>query len=291
MHALNGIWVPALVELERTDALFQQLRRLPTAEQKDTRSLLLVVRYYLGQMRELCQQVPAALAEAEQLGDAYSRSLLTTSKASLCWLALDQPEHHAELARTGVTTKPRGNALCIEHVLSVITLMDNDLYVSQPERALARLTEAYPAARASLLLRMVITASLVQDVAGRTALMLALGGRDVAKHRRMALKQAAALERRRHLPFPAAIAIMLRAGEADVSLQAESAVTLYRRAAEAFDATHMALHGAVARLRLGQWLGGDEGKALRERSLHWMREQSILQPERMATMMAPSSRE
>src|SRR5689334_7255857 len=123
MHALNGFWRPALVELERTDALFQQLKSLPTAEQHDTRSLLLVVRYYLGQMKELCQRVPAAIAEATQLEDAYSRSLLTTSKAGLCWLAMDQADLHAELARTGVTTEARGNALCIEHVLQMVTLM------------------------------------------------------------------------------------------------------------------------------------------------------------------------
>jgi hypothetical protein len=84
---------------------------------------------------------------------------------------------------------------------------------------------------------------------------------------------------------------MLRAGEADVANRADDAVALYRQAAEAFAASDMALHGAVARLRLGQWLGGDEGRALCERSLGWMREQNILDPERMARMMAPTSRE
>jgi serine/threonine protein kinase len=290
IESLNGFWKPALVELERAHALFKGLGRLPTSEQRDTQSLLLVVRYWLGQMRELCTHVPAAVAETTQLGDAYARGLLTTSKPSLCWLAMNQPEHHAELTRTGVTSQARGDTLCIEHVLAMVNLMDNALYVGEPERAAARLAETLPAARKSLLLRMLITSTLVQDVSGRMALMMACLGRDARENRRLALKQASALERWKSLPFPTAIAVMLRAGEADAAGRAEDCVALYRKAAESFAAADMALHATVARMRLGQWLGGDQGTELCSSAQHWLREQGIVEPQRMANMMAPSTR-
>src|SRR5262249_21243158 len=154
---------------------------------------------------------------------------------------------HAELTRTGVTSQARGNALCIEHVLAMVNLMDNALYVGEPERAAARLAETLPAARASLLLRMLISSTLVEDATGRMALMMASMGKDAREHRKLALKQASALERWKKLPFPRAIAVMLRAGEADVAGRSDDCVALYRKAADSFAAADMTLHATVAR--------------------------------------------
>ena len=51
----------------------------------------------------------------------------------------------------------------------------------------------------------------------------------------------------------------------------------------------MALHAAVARFRRGQWLGGDEGRAVVESTGAYMNAQRIRNPERMAAMLTPQA--
>ncbi len=62
---------------------------------------------------------------------------------------------------------------------------------------------------------------------------------------------------------------------------------LLERAEAGFEAADMALHAACARRRLGQVIGGDEGRTLIAAANEWMRGQEIKNPERMAAMIAP----
>jgi tRNA A-37 threonylcarbamoyl transferase component Bud32 len=284
----NGYWRRAGEGLAMADALFQRLG-IASSEFYDTRSLLLMVCAFRGQIRELCERVPLAVTDAEQRGDVYIRGILTTSKASLCWLMFDQPELHLELNDSGLTSKHRPAALSIEHVASMVNCVDNDLYTGQPERALERLAATIPLAKASLMLRLTLLSVQVGDALGRAAVMAACQGRDPEKQRRCALREAVALEKRK-LPWPTAIATLLRAGEADAAQRAEDAVKLYAQAIERFDAADMALHREVARFRLGQWTEGDEGRQHRERAHAWLTSQGIVAPERVAMMLAPSTR-
>ena len=58
-------------------------------------------------------------------------------------------------------------------------------------------------------------------------------------------------------------------------------------ATERFEAADMGLFAAAARRHLGQARGGDEGRELVERADTWMRSQSIVNPSRMASCLAP----
>ena len=49
----------------------------------------------------------------------------------------------------------------------------------------------------------------------------------------------------------------------------------------------MLLYAAAARRRLGEMLGGDEGRALVETADAWMRSETIVNPERMTEVFAP----
>ena len=92
-----------------------------------------------------------------------------------------------------------------------------------------------------------------------------------------------------HAPSPCArpLARLLEAGAASVRSKREVAIQHLRAAGEGFDAVDMALHAAVTRWRLGEFLGGDQGAALVASSQAWMRGQSVRNPERFAAMLAP----
>jgi hypothetical protein len=59
-------------------------------------------------------------------------------------------------------------------------------------------------------------------------------------------------------------------------------------AAERYESADMLLFAASARRHLGRLREGDEGRALMEQADAWMRSQSIVNPSRMASCMAPA---
>ena len=69
--------------------------------------------------------------------------------------------------------------------------------------------------------------------------------------------------------------------------ESETAIGYLRPAIAGFEKAEMALHREAARRRLGQHLGGDEGRALVASSEAWMTAQGIKKPERMTAMLAP----
>ena len=66
------------------------------------------------------------------------------------------------------------------------------------------------------------------------------------------------------------------------------ALSALSRAEAGFSSVAMNLHAAVARRRKGEWLGGDAGRTMVVESDTWMRNQGIIDPSKMARMLAPA---
>lgn len=94
------------------------------------------------------------------------------------------------------------------------------------------------------------------------------------------------LERER-MPWPRAEAILLRAGVARIRRRTEDAIALFSKAAESFDTLDMRVVAAVARRRLGELLGGDEGRALILAADAVMTSQGVRNPRCMARLYSP----
>jgi hypothetical protein len=165
-----------------------------------------------------------------------------------------------------------------------------DLYQRQGPRALARLAEALPLLKKSFLMSLHIISGQIFDLRARAALQVAAqGGPEVEARLRQVEADARDMERQ-GLAHMRARADLLRAGVAAVKGRAGEAVERYRRAAEKLEELGLGLYAASARLRLGQWLGGEEGRALQEAARQWMQGQGVLSPESMAEIFAPATR-
>jgi hypothetical protein len=79
---------------------------------------------------------------------------------------------------------------------------------------------------------------------------------------------------------------LLRAGVATSRGAPREALSQVEKAARGFDETGMTLHAAVARLRRGELLG-KAGSSLVANSEARMSVQGVLQPARMAAVLAP----
>src|SRR5262249_9812765 len=108
-------------------------------------------------------------------------------------------------------------------------------------------------------------------------------------HVRSAVRDAARLERE-GLPWADAQASLVRAGLAALEGRRDEAVTHLGRSSARFRSCDMALCAAVADRRLGEALGGPDGRPLVERADGWMAAQGVRRPDRLANLFAPGFR-
>src|SRR5207302_2929016 len=131
-----------------------------------------------------------------------------------------------------------------------------DLYEEKPQAALYGVDQHWTRHESSQLLGIEQIRGELLHLRGRCR--LAAGGR---RGLAQALRDARALESEQS-PWIGALGALLRAGCTAAGGDAAGATRLLRTAVERLDAADLCLYAAAARLRLGQLLGGDEGRAL-----------------------------
>jgi hypothetical protein len=83
------------------------------------------------------------------------------------------------------------------------------------------------------------------------------------------------------------LARVIRAAVAWQRRDHAAAVQLLGEATEQFESLEMKAHAAATRRRLGQLVGGDQGRELIEAADTWMKSQGIRNPVRMTRVYAP----
>ena len=245
--------------------------------------------YCLGELEELCKRVPAQLQEADARGDLYYRTSLQTTLCNAVWLVVDEPAE--ALRRTAETIRHwPSERFLLQHYWDLIARSQIDLYCGDGAAAWARIRDHEPALRASLQLRIDTVRIEFTTFRGRTALAAApRSPSERARLHRQVERDARTLERH-DAAFTFGPAWLLRAGLAAQRGEDAAAAEHLRAAIRAFDEADLALCAAVARRRLGELLGGDEGAGLQRGADAFMRGQRILRPERFVAMIAPGFR-
>jgi len=83
------------------------------------------------------------------------------------------------------------------------------------------------------------------------------------------------------------MADLIRAGTAAARGEWGPSLSHLRAAAAGFEHVGMGLYATAARRRIGEVIGGDEGKEAIEASDAWMLAQQIRNPAQMSQMLAP----
>jgi hypothetical protein len=92
------------------------------------------------------------------------------------------------------------------------------------------------------------------------------------------------------MPWGEALAHLIRAGVATGRGDRPEAITRLGAAMGGLEANDMRYPAAVARRRLGELTGGDEGRTLIDQVNSWMSAQNIRNPDRYTAMLAPGFR-
>ena len=121
----------------------------------------------------------------------------------------------------------------------------------------------------------------------RCALAAAFGAADPGPLLHAAERDARRLDRE-GMAWSRALSLPIRAGVAAARGDRSRAATLFAEAVQQLEAVDMNLYAAASRRRLGEILGGDEGRAQVERADSWMSQQGIRNPARMADVFAPA---
>ncbi|HXU71231.1 MAG TPA: AAA family ATPase [Polyangia bacterium] len=284
---MNGHWSDCLPFFDEAERIFRE-RCTGVAWELATGNLL---RSYslarLGELTELSKNVTAFLQEAEQRGDLYGSTVLRMGEPNLIWLAMDLPDEARSECEEGIRRwSQRG--FHQQHADFNYAMTQIDLYVGDGAAAFARISGVWPQLEKSMTLRLDVARIINLDLRGRAAVAAAAVAGEA--HRKTlvaeAERMAQALEKER-AAWAKPGAASLRAALARLGGDDAAAAALLAAAASGFDEHEMRMHAAVARGRRGALVGGEEGRADRERAAAWMSAQAVANPDKFMRVLAP----
>jgi eukaryotic-like serine/threonine-protein kinase len=238
--------------------------------------------WWSGAVREACRQLPEVIEEARQRGNLLFSCTLRAWGAIMPLFDDDPSRGLRELDATMAEWTSPGFHL--QHLCELQARVQIMLYAGEGAAAHAWLTSRWPSLERSFILGTGVTRLCAHDLRARAALGAAAG-----KNHRPLLAAAArdARQIERYGTSWASLALPIRAAVAFARGDATGTRRLLADAVSAFDAARMTMHAEASRRRLGQLLGGPEGKRLIARADHWMADQGVRSPTRMTAMVVP----
>jgi len=282
---LTGHWDEADDRLRAGDEILRERCTGVTWEMSIGRNFHMATLLYKGEIRQLIRLVPMYLREALDRGDEFSASGLRSWRSNVAWLALDRPDEARRQAKAA-TIHLADTAFHLHHYYELLTHRQIDLYEGDGLGAWQRLGESWRALETSMLLRVQMIRIEMQFLRARCAFAAAAAGEDEAAMLEIAEVAAAKIEKE-HMPWGDPHAPLIRGSIAARRGEDARAVELLRAAMEGFDAAGMSLLAAVCRRRLGERMGGDEGKSLVRAADSWMDSQGVVFAEQMVELYAP----
>jgi tetratricopeptide (TPR) repeat protein len=282
-HYLEGCWRAALTEFDNADEIFRQHCTGVSWEIDTAHTWALWSMTYMGWFRELARRWPALLSDARDHGDLYAVTILGTYIMAVVRLSQDASEE-AQVQLRQVMERWSKQGFHVQHHNAVLAQVLIHLYQGNGVAAFEHIQDRWPRYKNSLLLRVQQVRINIMLLRAQSAIAAAI---TKAKPFLRAAEADARSLRREKMPWSDALVPLILAGVAGVRRDSAKAIGLLREAIDRLHAVDMEIFAQAARRRLGQLLGGEEGRLLIEESEAWMGAQGIRKPARMAAVFAP----
>jgi eukaryotic-like serine/threonine-protein kinase len=279
-----GQWKKALTLAEEALAILRDQCVGVTWELNMAQNLVIWALMYLGELGELSRRLPAILANARSSGNLYIATELCT-RSNYFWLAADDPD---EGERVTIESIGRWShkGFHRQHYSAMLARIQTALYRGNADAAWSLLSDLELILRRSFLRR--IQVMRIESFYLRARSALAMAARHGPHRRFMSVADAGARGiAREHMPWSDPIALLLRAGIAQVEGRTPLALRCLDDAMDQFDRADMKLYAAVARRRIGALQDDARGRALTRQAEEWMVAQNIKNPAAMTRMLAP----
>ena len=238
---------------------------------------------YLGDMVEVSRRVPQLLSAALDQGNLFAATDLRT-RLNTIWLAADDPTRARDEVIAAMTTWPR-RGFHLQHYTSLVALAQIELYTGDYEVAWMHVEGQLKPIEKSLLLRIQGLRIDATQLRARLALATAMG-KETQRRLQLAEKLAGQIERE-DMAYATPMATLVRAAVAKKRGDEAAAASLLESAIRDFETSHMQLYATMARRRLGELIGGDQGRELLAKTDRWMARQAIKNPAKMTNLLAP----
>jgi len=273
----GGEWTRAREMAQRAERIFTEQCSGVALEIATTRHFLMLALLQLGELAEMGIRAPAYIADAEARGDRFTSTSFRNGCMNITWLADDRPVE-ARLAVRRAMRPWEGSGFLLQHYEGLYAEATVDLYCGDGAQAWERITAAWPALKASQLLRVQQLHLEVLYLRGRAAI--------AAGHFKEA-RAAAARIRREGMDWAEPLADLVLAGVDAAQGATDSAERRLEGLVPALDLKDMRLYAAAARARLGALRGGSAGADAVQLAESAMAVQGIRRPEAMVALFAP----
>jgi hypothetical protein len=288
---MQGHWTTARELCESAEHVLRE-RCTGVAWQIDTAQFYtLLSLFYIGEVGELVRRLPVLLKEARARDALYAETILRTRLAYLACLASNDAAEARQAVREGMARWSQ-KGFHNQHYYEMIATGEIQLYARRGLEAWSDLEGKWRDLSRTLLLRVqpVLIESL--HLRARAAIGAALDPACSQRQRVRLIKSAhddARRLRRIGAPWGIALGELIRAGISTLRDDWQQALAHLDSAESAFVAGNMALYSAVTRRCRGQILGNMGSEKLVQSADLWMHAQSIVDPARFASMLAPGT--
>jgi serine/threonine protein kinase/tetratricopeptide (TPR) repeat protein len=288
----SGQWRNAFDFTERADKILRDhctgvSWELYTAHHFSLRSLL-----YLGEWDELGRRLPSLLKEAQERGDKFAETNLTTRIAYIVHLAADEVDRVREEVNHGIESWPN-KGFHVQHFYDLFRRIEVALYCGDNSAAWNLISALWSDLSQTLQLRVQISRIETLHLRARCAVAVAADARPGARQgvafKRLlqsAEKDAEKLARE-EMSWAKPLSRLIMAAVASLKDDRAGALELLGAAEAGLEAAETFIYAVAARRCRGELLGGEQGAALVEAADSWMQSQNIKNPQRLTSMLVP----
>ncbi len=286
--ANQGRYAESRQELSRALTWLQQRCTAVAFELAGARVYDQVAASSLGEFSEISRTAPVLIEDARRRGDMWPAITLSTGFAVPAWLAhRGHSDARARFEEAKRLYQPQSTYQWPDY-LTLLAELSLALYEGQGQRGLALALQQWSALDRAQLLRMHMARAYVHY--GRGGCALSVVRQTSASAERSVVRADIRKLRGSDVPHAAGFAAVLAAGLALEDGGRERARERLRLSVSCFDTSGLRMYAAAARRRLGQLLGGDEGRALLTIGDAAMAVEAVIDLESTTEMLAPGCR-
>jgi eukaryotic-like serine/threonine-protein kinase len=244
---------------------------------------------YLGEMKEMAARYPFLVNDAQERGDLYALTMFRGLHSHFVYLNAGNPQDAREISHDAINRWSQAGSH-VHYMWELWAMADIAIYQHRGTSAWTGVEQRWPSMKAALSLHVQFTNVSMLDLRGRSALAAIDEGTAPPDESRRLLgeaERAARLMERERTDWGHALAELLRAGIEMRRGNKDAALRRLRSADQRLGAVDMRFHRFVAQWRLGELIGGDEGRDLIAASEAFMRAEGVREPDRLAYVYAP----